>query len=37
MAFNWPLGAALSVVLLIAALAVIALAGRIANPHWMRR
>jgi spermidine/putrescine transport system permease protein len=37
MAFNWPLGAALSVVLLIAALVVIALAGRIANPRWMRR
>jgi spermidine/putrescine transport system permease protein len=36
MAFNWPLGAALSVVLLIAALAVIAIAGRIANPRWMR-
>jgi spermidine/putrescine transport system permease protein len=37
MAFNWPLGAALSVVLLAAALAVIALAGRIANPRWLRR
>jgi spermidine/putrescine transport system permease protein len=37
MAFNWPLGAALSVVLLAAALCVIALAGRIANPRWLRR
>jgi len=36
MAFNWPLGAAMSVVLLIVALAVIALAGRIANPRWQR-
>jgi spermidine/putrescine transport system permease protein len=36
MAFNWPLGAALSVILLIAALCVIGLAGRIANPRWMR-
>jgi len=36
MAFNWPLGAALSVVLLAAALCVIALAGRIANPRWLR-
>jgi spermidine/putrescine transport system permease protein len=36
MAFNWPLGAALSVVLLIAALCVIAIAGRIASPRWMR-
>jgi spermidine/putrescine transport system permease protein len=36
MAFNWPLGAALSVVLLVAALAVIVLASRIASPRWQR-
>ncbi|MGH1482625.1 MAG: ABC transporter permease [Geminicoccales bacterium] len=36
LAFNWPLGAAMSVVLLIVALAVIAAAGRIANPKWQR-
>ena len=36
LAFNWPLGAAMSVVLLIVALAVIGLAGRIANPRWQR-
>ena len=33
---DWPLGAAMSVVLLIVALAVIAAAGRIANPRWQR-
>ena len=37
MAFNWPFGAALSVVLLIVALGVIAGAGRMGNPKWMRR
>jgi spermidine/putrescine transport system permease protein len=37
MAFNWPLGAALSVVLLAVALAVIGLASRIASPRWQRR
>lgn len=37
MAFNWPLGAALSVVLLAVALAVIVLASRIASPRWQRR
>jgi spermidine/putrescine transport system permease protein len=37
MAFNWPLGAALSVVLLVIALGVIGLANRIASPHWQRR
>lgn len=37
MAFNWPLGAAFSVVLLAVALAVIGLANRVANPGWQRR
>jgi len=36
MAFNWPLGAAMSVVLLAVALGVIGLAGRIASPRWQR-
>ena len=35
-AFNWPLGAALSLVLMAISFAVIALAGRASNPRWMR-
>ena len=37
MAFNWPFGAALSVVLLFVALGVIVWAGRISSPKWMRQ
>ncbi len=37
MAFNWPFGAALSVVLLIVALGVILWAGRLGNPKWMHQ
>ncbi|NKB27795.1 MAG: ABC transporter permease subunit [Rhodobacteraceae bacterium] len=36
-AYNWPLGAALSLVLMGISFAVIALAGWIGNPRWMRR
>ena len=36
-AFNWPLGAALSLVLLLISFGVIALAGRVGNPRWLRR
>lgn len=36
MAYNWPLGAALSVILLIVAMSVIIAAGRLANPRWQR-
>lgn len=36
-AFNWPLGAALSLVLMVISFAVIALAGRASSPRWMRR
>ena len=34
LAFNWPLGAALSVLLLVVALAVISVARRLSNPRW---
>lgn len=34
LAFNWPLGAALSVLLLVVALAVIFVARRLSNPRW---
>lgn len=35
-AFNWPLGAALSLMLMIISFIVIALTGRISHPRWMR-
>lgn len=35
-AFNWPLGAALSLVLMAISFVVIASAAWISNPHWMR-
>ena len=35
-AFNWPLGAALSLVLMLISFGVIALAGWISNPRWLR-
>ncbi len=35
-AFNWPLGAALSFVLMIISFVVISLAGRLSNPKWLR-
>lgn len=35
-AFNWPLGAALSLVLLVISFSVIAFAGWASNPRWMR-
>ena len=37
LAFNWPFGAALSVILLAVAMTVIGVAGRLGNPRWMRR
>lgn len=36
LAFNWPLGAALSILLMIVALAVIHAARRLGNPRWQR-
>ena len=36
LAFNWPLGAALSVLLMAVALSVIYAARRLANPRWQR-
>ncbi|CTQ61121.1 ABC transporter permease [Roseibium album] len=36
-AFNWPLGAALSLVLMVLSFAVIAVAGKLSNPRWLRR
>ncbi len=36
LAFNWPLGAALSVLLMVVALAVIYAARRLANPRWQQ-
>ena len=36
LAFNWPLGAALSVLLMAVALAVIYAARRLANPRWQQ-
>jgi len=36
LAFNWPLGAALSALLLVVALAVILFARRIGSPRWQR-
>lgn len=36
-AFNWPLGAALSLVLMVLSFAVIAVAGKLSNPGWLRR
>lgn len=36
LAFNWPLGAALSALLLVTALLVIVLANRLGNPPWQR-
>lgn len=36
LAFNWPLGAALSIVLMIVALGVIYAARRFGNPRWQR-
>ena len=36
LAFNWPLGAALSIVLMAVALATIYAARRLGNPRWMR-
>lgn len=36
-AFNWPLGAALSLVLMVISFAVIALSGWMSNPRWLRR
>lgn len=35
-AYNWPLGAALSLVLMVISFGVIALAGWISNPRWLR-
>lgn len=35
-AYNWPLGAALSFVLLIISFVVIVLAGRVSSPRWMQ-
>ena len=37
LAFNWPLGAALSILLMVTALAVIAAARRLGNPPWQRQ
>ncbi len=37
MAFNWPFGAALSVILLIVSLGVIVAAGRLGSPKWLRQ
>jgi spermidine/putrescine transport system permease protein len=37
MAFNWPFGAALSVILLVVAMSVILVAGRLARPRWADR
>ncbi|MDE0045944.1 MAG: ABC transporter permease [bacterium] len=34
LAFNWPLGAALSVLLMVVALVVISIARRLSNPRW---
>lgn len=34
LAFNWPLGAALSILLMVVALAVIGVARKIGNPRW---
>ena len=36
MAFNWPLGAALSILLMVVALAVIYAARRLSSPRWQR-
>ena len=36
LAFNWPLGAALSVLLMVVALAVIYAARRLSNPRWQQ-
>ena len=36
MAYNWPLGAALTVILLVVAMSVILLSGRLASPRWQR-
>ena len=36
LAFNWPLGAALSILLMIVALAVIYMARRLGNPRWQQ-
>jgi spermidine/putrescine transport system permease protein len=36
LAFNWPLGAALSILLLVVALGVIFGARRLSNPRWQR-
>lgn len=35
-AYNWPLGAALSLILMIISFGVIALAGWVSNPRWLR-
>jgi spermidine/putrescine transport system permease protein len=36
MAYNWPLGAALTVILLIVSMSIILISGRLATPRWQR-